>query len=291
MIATITRDEVLSKIVDVIIPDIIGAIGDNLLSVFLVGSMAKQDYIFRENNDLDLRFMLSDVTEQAYARITAIMESATKKIRTPKLNVLTSDVIGPVRYSAQKEMSLFLHYIVLNEDVFNALPKLHKFSYSQSYMLLFGENVVYSLEEIKYTAEDICYNTEGIFYCVGMLRQRKLKYQRWVPVKGIMVLNNFEEEMDDTTFIETLRYTLLKSIYNCRTWLKWIGRNLDNSDVRGVFHSLSICVDEDTYVGMLKLMRREYDDGEFAKQDVANNFIDVLTNMANSVLCLEKAIN
>lgn len=248
----------LAEVSNEIIPELVRSIGSNLLSVFVVGSMAKEDYIFRDNNDLDLRFILQNVTTDAYLSINRIINKYTISSSNDKLDITAADIIGPARYVSDKKQCLLVHYIVFDKNTLNGLSKLHKHSYSQNYKILFGNDYIKDFLSIRYDAENICNDVEGIYYCIRMLNDRKLKYQRWVESENEMILMDFEEDMNDVVWVETLRYSLLKTFYNCVEFLNWKGYEFDNGNIRDVLIWLSIDIKDDMFEKYLKLVKRDY---------------------------------
>jgi hypothetical protein len=250
--------------------------------------MAKRSYVFKKRNDLDIRFLLSDITEEKYNIIASIIESVAQSIRSVIPNVCISDVVGPAQYPDHEEMTLLLHWIVFTEKTLGELPKLHKYSYGQNYVHLYGEDILQSYKSITYSAKNICYDTEGIFYCIDMLTQRKLRYQKWIATEGGMVTMAFEKEMCDNAFAEVLRYSVEKTVFNCHAWLNWEGFNTDSDDLCSVLYHLSVNIDEDAHQALLRLRKREYGEGYLLKHGCEDKMISLLSDVGNSILDFEK---
>jgi len=282
----LTRDSILIDILDEVIPEVKWSIGDNLLSVFLVGSMANEHYVLGRNNDFDLRFVIAEVTELAMDKIATTMERLAHRLSSESLIVTTSDMIGPVRHNSGDISSLLLHYIVLTERALLGLSKLHRQSYSQNYLWLYGKDFVSPFKMLRYSADDICYSVEGIFYCIDMLQRRKLKFQRWAKCDGGITLQGFEEDMDDITYAETLRYALIKSSNNCRTWLQWNEWDIDD-DICRVLEALRLDLDDELRDYIASLVYRRYESCDLTAE-ATGSIMDLLKAMASAVLRLDR---
>ena len=102
----------------------------NILSIFLVGSMASDDYKEKELNDYDIRFIVSEMNISTYEEINKALTKIKTEIEELKIGCQISDVIGPVKMVPKEKRNVLIHSITMTKKELDNLPNIHKYSYS-----------------------------------------------------------------------------------------------------------------------------------------------------------------
>ena len=112
----------------------------NVISAFVIGSMASNTYVEKSNNDYDIRIVVNKVTRKFLLEFEQFLK---------QLCMLSNDIeieydssIGPVFHKSQKERRLLLHALVLTCDIIDTLPKSHRLTYSLNYRNIFGVDIL-----------------------------------------------------------------------------------------------------------------------------------------------------
>lgn len=140
----------------------------NVISAFVIGSMASNTYVEKSNNDYDIRIVVNKVTRKFLLEFEQFLK---------QLCMLSNDIeieydssIGPVFHKSQKERRLLLHALVLTCDIIDTLPKSHRLTYSLNYRNIFGVDILEKYKSISLSIEDIVYCREGLIDCRNMLK-------------------------------------------------------------------------------------------------------------------------
>ena len=198
---------------------------DNIISIFVIGSMQEPKTKLKKYNDYDLRIVVKTMDASTYKAIVNFNETIKQKISSMlNINVNYSFIIGPVRHITKSNINLLIHCIPMTMVILDDLPLTHKYSYSCNYRIIFGKDILEQYKSIRYTGKDIIECTEGIDYCVDMINNNTMKYANWkINNKSINVINN-EQKMDDYSMFEVLRYSVTKSLFNSVQLDRWNGK-------------------------------------------------------------------
>lgn len=224
----------VEQIEEIIEPDyeyLVKELKDNIISIFIIGSMQNSKMELKKNNDYDLRIVVKKMDEYTYRVIVNFNETIKKKIISRlNIDVNYSLIIGPARYITKSKITLLIHCIPLTIETLDNLPLTHKYSYSNNYRLIFGKDILKQYKTIRYSGKDIIECTEGINYCIDMINNNTLKYAEWkINNKSIKVMNE-TQRMDENIMFEVLRYSISKSIYNSIQINKWKGKERYNNE-------------------------------------------------------------
>ena len=224
----------VEQIEEIIEPDyeyLVKELKDNIISIFIIGSMQNSKMELKKNNDYDLRIVVKKMDEYTYRVIVNFNETIKKKIISRlNIDVNYSLIIGPARYITKSKITLLIHCIPLTIETLDNLPLTHKYSYSNSYRLIFGKDILKQYKTIRYSGKDIIECTEGINYCIDMINNNTLKYAEWKINNKSIKLMNETQKMDENIMFEVLRYSISKSIYNSIQINKWKGKERYNNE-------------------------------------------------------------
>lgn len=190
---------------------------DNVLSIFVVGSMGKSDYKIKAANDYDIRVLVTEVTPEFIEYWNMIMDNCVKIAREyyNDIYVSYSSIIGPARYVLEgKKTSLLIHGIVLSSNLLENLAPMHRKSYSKSYYVLYGDDYLLPYSQIKLKLKNIFCDSEGINYCIEHLEKKYLSFARWTIDEGRATLENTSEKFVNETGYEFVRYSITKAVMN-----------------------------------------------------------------------------
>ena len=81
----------------------------NIISIFLIGSMASDNYKMKKFNDYDIRFIVDSMNPDSYNKIMNILVNMKKEIEKLGFCCEISDVIGPVKMTTDGEKNILLH--------------------------------------------------------------------------------------------------------------------------------------------------------------------------------------
>lgn len=193
----------------------------NLKSIFLVGSMAKDDYKLKRFNDLDIRFLFEKVDARIYTELVKVSKKIALIYKSEDINIDCSFLIGPAKLISGAKYNILIHNIVLTPEILNNLPSTHKYSYSQNYKILVGEDCLRDFNGIRFDKKEIVNSIEGIDYCLKMISSRRIKYGKWGRDKDLYTIKFQDAAMTDEMLLETICYSLKKGIANTITWLEW----------------------------------------------------------------------
>lgn len=224
----------VEQIEEIIEPDyeyLVKELKDNIISIFIIGSMQNSKMELKKNNDYDLRIVVKKMDEYTYRVIVNFNETIKKKIISRlNIDVNYSLIIGPARYITKSKITLLIHCIPLTIETLDNLPLTHKYSYSNNYRLIFGKDILKQYKTIRYSGKDIIECTEGINYCIDMINNNTLKYAEWKINNKSIKLMNETQRMDENIMFEVLRYSISKSIYNSIQINKWKGKERYNNE-------------------------------------------------------------
>ncbi len=192
----------------------------SVVSVFLVGSMASENYVEKSLNDYDIRFIVKEMSVTTYEEIMKILEKIKIDIEKNEIGCQISNVIGPVKMKKIKKRNVLIHSIVMTEKELDQLPNIHKYSYSMNYRQIFGKDFIQKYSKLIITPNDIILSTEGIEFCINLIQTRKNSYTKWIINQNIMTLQREYVAASTIDMVELFYYSYNKTIDNIKNMIK-----------------------------------------------------------------------
>ena len=187
-------------------------------TIFVVGSMANDDYQDRMGNDYDIRIICKKVNPNKINNFEQYVEALCKRISNENLFVTCSTLDGPINYPIQKsQKKLIIHAIIYTPEQINNLSLPNKYQYGNKYRLVYGKDYLKNLKNIKYTLDDIVKGSNGLNYCLNMLKKRKNQYYAWDTKDGKSEYSLHTTTMTNEMIIEACFYavnTLIDNLIN-----------------------------------------------------------------------------
>ena len=191
---------------------------DNLLSMFVIGSMSNGDYVPNIHNDYDLRLLVDSPSVEFIDRVKKCATDVIEELKSVFLHYefQWSDRIGPARLFCDTLPTFTLHVLIFTQDSLRELPVMHRLSYARQYKILYGNDYIGEYATLKLNAIGLLDDTEGIRYCIRCLTEKLFCYQVWKKRTNIYVLLTESEEFDNVTGYEFFRYSVAKCYANSR---------------------------------------------------------------------------
>ena len=193
---------------------------DDIISIFLVGSMASDNYIEKKYNDYDIRFIVKDINVEIYSQITRVLDNIRKEIENNDINCEVSDIIGPVKMNGSLKRNILIHGITMTPKDLDELPNIHKYSYSSNYQIIDGEDLIEKYKNIVIKPSDIVNSVEGIEFCINLIKNRKSSCSRWEKIDNKLYLNREYYDIANEDMIELFIYSYKKSLSNIQNMIK-----------------------------------------------------------------------
>ena len=193
---------------------------ERIISIFLVGSMVNDNYIEKKYNDYDIRFIVKDINVDVYEKITKVLDEIKDKIEKKGIACQVSDVIGPVKMNSNSDRNVLIHGITMTEKDLDDLPNIHKYSYSSSYAMISGNDLIKKYKNIVIKPSDIISSIEGIEFCINLIKKRENSCNKWVKKNNEMVLEREFFDINDEAMIELFNYSYKKAVSNINNMIK-----------------------------------------------------------------------
>ena len=207
-----------SKIVDCINNIIVADLSkySAVRTIFCVGSMSKTDYVFRKNNDYDIRILVSEISDAILEATNRALNKCVDAIKKySELEVSYSCMVGPVRFiSRNNKDSLLIHCLLMTENALQDLPIMHRLSYAKQYRLLYGEDVLRHFTNLRLTLSGILNDSEGIDYCIQHLLAKVTELLYWEKIENTYTLQKKIEGFTPESSYEFCMYSIKKSTAN-----------------------------------------------------------------------------
>ena len=206
----------------------------HIISVFVVGSMAMEQYTERKYNDYDIRCVVDEFTPETFERVNNAIENCIKDVSTDEsIGIASSDLVGPVNHHVtNKENNILIHSMVHTvDDMISFLPLTHKYMYGNGYMMVCGKDIIseLKLKDARYTLKDIIEGYEGINYCIEMITNKTHRYSRYEVIEDKCVFVPYETVADLHIQYENCFYSALKNIGNLRNHDLCLGLEINSS--------------------------------------------------------------
>lgn len=192
----------------------------DVVSIFVVGSMYDlESYNVRQNNDYDIRLLVTKVSPQLLAYIEDVRGEWMQRTARSEVHMEYNMLVGPVNHRlSDHAVNLLIHLIVHRvDDLTEFLPLTHQYCYRKNHRILWGEDYLSGLCE-KFSPQYLIECHEGIRYCVDMLQRRVYKYLYWKPISETETVFQYTEEpLPPQLQNESVFYSLknvLNNLYN-----------------------------------------------------------------------------
>jgi hypothetical protein len=202
--------------------NLIFSLNDNITSIFVIGSMVNKKKKLPKYGDYDLRIILKYINKKHFSLIEKFVKVISLKLIKNGIDCNYSFIIGPARHITKSDRNMMIHCIVMGIEALDNLPLTHKYSYSQNYRILHGEDLLKKYKDTRFDGNDVINCVEGINYCIDMINTKNFLYKEWKFDKNIEIVER-QCKMDEKTFYEVLRYSITKATYNINNMIKWKG--------------------------------------------------------------------
>ncbi len=192
----------------------------NILSIFLVGSMASDDYKEKELNDYDIRFIVSEMNISTYEEINKALTKIKTEIEELKIGCQISDVIGPVKMVPKEKRNVLIHSITMTKKELDNLPNIHKYSYSKNYQHMYGEDLIDKYKKLIITPNDIINAVEGIDFCIELISKGQNSYSKWIIDDERLTLKREYVATSNIDMMELFYYSYNKAISNINNMIE-----------------------------------------------------------------------
>ncbi len=192
-------------------------------TIFVVGSMAKDDYIDRFANDYDIRVISKKVTKEDVEGFKILLEKLAENLSTDDILVSYSTFVGPVNHKISTDKKNVLIHAMLHEksQMEDFLPKTHKYQYGQRYRIVSGVDNLKKFQDVRYTLDDIINGHEGLKYCIDMLKKHEYRYLDWDICDDNVSFNYHEVPITKDTIYENCFYSVNKLLDNLINYCKF----------------------------------------------------------------------
>ena len=264
---------------------LINNLKDNLISIFIIGSMVDKNKLLTQYNDYDIRVLIKNIDKKTYNAIKEFNVNIKSKLSKIGINTEYSFLVGPVRYITKSKVNLLLHCLPMTEESLDELPLTHKYSYSQNYRIIYGADKIKKYDKIRYSEKDIIFCPEGIDYCLNMINNNTLYYLEWKELNGEMELVKNESIMDDYTLFEVLRYSISKSLDNSIRMMRW-SKNINANNIIEKIILIDNTINKRTIDNINSLLYGTFEEFINRKEEFVNLTKELLYRIRG---CLEKS--
>ena len=204
-------------------------------TIFVVGSMAHDDYQDREDNDYDIRVIAHDVNRDKIINFEKFLEELSHKLSTPSVEVGYSCLVGPVNHKvSNNKKNILIHAMIHRSDQMDDfLPVTHKYQYGTRYRIVYGKDSLQRFQDIRYNIDELVNAHEGLYYCIDMLKKGEYRYLTWDTEDNKCEFNYHAIKMPEDTVLENCFYSVNKFVNNLMNYCKW--ENFDIPDNKIIF--------------------------------------------------------
>ena len=185
-------------------------------TIFVVGSMAKDDYSDRMDNDYDIRVIATDVNRDKIINFENFLEKLSKNLTTNNIEVGYSTLVGPVNHKvSNSKKNILIHAMIhTKEQMDDFLPITHKYQYGTHYRIVYGKDNLKRFQNIRYSLDELVNAHEGLNYCIDMLQKEEYRYLSWDTDNNKCEFNYHAVKMPYDTIMENCFYSVNKFINN-----------------------------------------------------------------------------
>lgn len=188
----------------------------DVVSIFVVGSMYDlESYNFRQNNDYDIRLLVTKVSPQLLQYIEHVRKEWMQRTAHSEVHMEYNMLVGPVNHHlSDQSVNLLIHLIVHRvDDLTEFLPLTHQYCYRTNHRILWGDDYLSCLCQ-KFSPQYLIECHEGIQYCVDMLQRKVYKCLYWKPISETETVFQYEEEMLPPQLQNESIFYSLKNVLN-----------------------------------------------------------------------------
>ncbi len=202
-------------------------------TIFVVGSMAKDDYQDRMDNDYDIRVICNEVNSKKLLNFEKFLKELSKKLTTKDIEVGYSTLVGPVNHKVSKnKKNVLIHAMIHTKDQMDDfLPVTHKYQYGTNYRIVYGKDTLKRFQDIRYNLDELVNAHEGLNYCIDMLKKGEYRYLTWDVTKDNYEFNYHAVPMSDEVILENCFYSVNKFINNLMNYCKWENYDIPENKV------------------------------------------------------------
>lgn len=204
-------------------------------TIFVVGSMAHDDYVDRMDNDYDIRVIAKDVNRDKIINFEKFLENLSKKLTTDNISVGYSTLVGPVNHKVSSNTkNILIHAMIHRSDQMdNFLPVTHKYQYGKRYRIVYGKDNLKRFKDVRYNLDELVNTHEGLKYCIDMLKRREYRYLTWDTDDDKCEFNYHADSMPEDTVLENCFYSVNKFINNLMNYCRF--ENYDIPEDKVIF--------------------------------------------------------
>ena len=183
-------------------------------TIFVVGSMAHDDYIDKMDNDYDIRVIASDVNREKIINFENFLDDLSNKLTTENISVGYSTLVGPVNHKVSNNTkNILIHAMIHRSDQMDDfLPVTHKYQYGTRYRIVYGKDNLKRFKDIRYNIDELVNTHEGLKYCIDMLKKHEYRYLTWDTSDDKCEFNYHAEIMPEDTVLENCFYSIIVSL-------------------------------------------------------------------------------
>ena len=200
-------------------------------TIFVVGSMAHDDYIDREDNDYDIRVIFKEINREQIIDFERFLKQLSEKLTTVNIKVDYSTLVGPVNHKISHfKKNILIHAMIHTEEQMdNFLPITHKYQYGNRYRIVYGKNNLLKFQNIRYTKDELINAHEGLLYCIDMLKKEEYRYLTWDTENNKCEFNYHAIPMTKEVVLENCFYSVNKFIDNLMNYCTWEKLDIPNN--------------------------------------------------------------
>ena len=197
-------------------------------TIFVVGSMAQDNYEDRMDNDYDIRVICKEVNPDKINKFEKFLSDLCKKISNDNIEVGCSCLVGPVNHKVSKnKKNILIHAMIHTIDQMdNFLPKTHKYQYGNNYRIVYGKDNLKKYKNVRYNLDELINGHEGLKYCIDMLKKREYRYLVWDTKNDECEFNYYSIPMSEDMIIESCCYSVNKFITNLMNYCRFEGYDI-----------------------------------------------------------------
>ncbi len=247
-------------------------------TIFVVGSMAHDDYQDRLDNDYDIRVISKKVTKEDIKDFEHFLGVLSEKLSTDEIQVGYSCLVGPVNHKVSKSKKNVLIHAMIHEksQMDDFLPETHKYQYGTRYRIVSGIDSLKRFQDVRFTLEHLINGHEGLNYCIDMLKKREYRYLNWDIDEQSCNFNFHTDKMPDDTIYENCFYSVNKFINNLMNYCKFSNYIIPTNKMD---FTLKLLGEKNLKSPLLFLLDGLYNKDEVLLKNIFNDIIEETTNL------------
>ena len=192
-------------------------------TIFVVGSMAHDDYNDRIDNDYDIRVICNNVNSYKINNFEKFLNNLSNKLTTNTIQVGYSCLVGPVNHKvSDNKKNILIHAMIHRTDQMDDfLPVTHKYQYGSRYRIVYGKDSLKRFKNIRYNLDELVHAHEGLNYCIDMLKKKEYRYLAWDTKDNKCEFKFYKKSMPKETIMENCFYSINKFIDNLMNYCRW----------------------------------------------------------------------